>query len=64
MRRRTSKPNLFYMSKARKIEIEIIAIELWFQTFGMPNMSSDSDRAYMGGKLNKLKTELSNLKTK
>jgi hypothetical protein len=52
------------MSKARKIEIEIIAIELWFQTFGMPNMSSDSDRAYMGGKLNKLKTELSNLKTK
>lgn len=52
------------MSKARKIEIEIVAIELWFQSFGMPNMSSDNDRAYMSKKLNKLKDELSLTKIK
>jgi hypothetical protein len=50
------------MKKARKIELEILAIELWFQNFGVAGFSSDADRVYMSTKLNKLKNELKNLK--
>jgi hypothetical protein len=52
------------MKKARKIELEILAIELWFQNFGVAGFSSDADRVYMSTKLNKLKNELNNIKTK
>jgi hypothetical protein len=48
------------MKKVQKIELELMAIKLWFQSFGMPNMSSDNDRAYMSKKLNKLKKDLNN----
>jgi hypothetical protein len=52
------------MTKANKLELEIMAIMLWWQNFGHVGMSSDSDRVYMGGKLKKLKDELNNLKNK
>jgi hypothetical protein len=48
------------MNKIEKLKLEIMAIQLWFQSFGMPNMSSDNDRVYMSKKLNKLKKDLNN----
>jgi hypothetical protein len=50
------------MTKREKLELEIMAIRLWFQTFGLPNMSSDADRVYMSSKLNKLLNEQSKTK--
>ncbi len=50
------------MTTKRKIELEIEAIKLWFSTFGLPNMSSDSDRVYMSKKLNQLIEKLNNKK--
>jgi hypothetical protein len=52
------------MKKIEKLQLELMAIKLWFQAFGMPNMSSDNDRAYMSKKLNKLQDELSATKIK
>jgi hypothetical protein len=49
------------MKKAEKLKLEIMAIELWIQSFGMPNMSSENDRIYMSKKLKKLKMDLNNL---
>ena len=48
------------MKKTEKLKLEIMAIELWIQTFGMPNMSSENDRIYMSKKLKKLKMDLNN----
>ena len=45
------------MSKNEKLELDIMAIRLWFQSFGLPNMSSDTDRVYMSSRLNKLLNE-------
>ena len=45
------------MSKKEKLELDIMAIRLWFQSFGLPNMSSDSERVYMSSRLNKLLNE-------
>jgi hypothetical protein len=52
------------MTKSAKIELEIIAIKLWFQTFSDTNLCDDSQRNYMSKKLLKLTNELNNLKTR
>jgi hypothetical protein len=52
------------MKKEQKIKLELMAIKLWFQSFGMENMSSDDDRVYMSKKLNELENKLSLLKIK
>ena len=50
------------LSKEEKLELELMAIKLWFQTFGKPNMSSDRDQVYMSKKLNELQEKLNILK--
>ena len=46
------------MKKTEKLELEIIAIELWWKTFAETNLSDEKQRLYMSEKLNKLKEEL------
>jgi hypothetical protein len=49
------------MKKAEKLKLEIMAIELWIQSFGMIGMSDEKQRLYMSSKLKKLKMDLNNL---
>jgi len=49
------------MSKIEKIELELVAFKLWFQTFGAPNMSSESQRLSMSESMNKRLNELKKL---
>jgi hypothetical protein len=49
------------MKKTEKLELDIIAFQLWWQTFGETNLSDEKQRLYMSEKLNKLKEELNNL---
>jgi len=46
------------MTKKEKLELEIIAIKLWFKEFHFTKLCSDSQSNYMGKKLNKLNDEL------
>ena len=48
------------MKKTEKLKLEIIAIELWIQSFGMVGMSDEKQRIYMSSKLKKLKMDLNN----
>lgn len=50
------------MSKKQKLELDIIAYKLWFQAFGKPNMSSESERVYMSTQLDKLLKQLESIK--
>jgi hypothetical protein len=52
------------MTKIEKLELEILAIKLWFQTFYDTKLCTDSESNYMSKKLNKLKDELSATKIK
>lgn len=45
----------------RKLELEIMAVELWWRTFGMPGMSSETDRLHMSEVLNRLKEKMNKL---
>jgi len=54
----------YTMTKIQKLELEILAIKLWFQTFSDTNLCDDSQRNHMSKKLNKLKDELSATKIK
>jgi len=46
------------MTKTEKIELEILAIKLWFQTFYHTKLCTDSESNYMSKKLNQLKKRL------
>ena len=48
------------MKKTEKLKLEIMAIELWIQSFGMAGMSDEKERVYMSSKLKKLKMDLNN----
>jgi hypothetical protein len=52
------------LTKKQKLELELMAIKLWFQAFGKPSMSSDNDKVYMSGKLNEYTDKLIKLSTK
>ena len=45
-------------------ELELMAVKLWWQTFGKPSMSSDNDKVYMSEKLNEYTDKLIKLNTK
>lgn len=46
------------MKKMRKLELEIMAVELWWNTFGKPGMSSEADRIHMSKVLFHLKVKM------
>jgi hypothetical protein len=46
------------MKKTEKLELEIMAIQLWWQSFGKTGLSEEKHRLYMSEKLNILKEEL------
>ena len=50
------------MNKKKKLELEIMAVQLWFKTFGTPCMSSEKERIHMSTVLNKLNTKLETIK--
>ena len=52
------------LTKKQKLELELMAIKLWFQAFGKPSMSSDNDKVYMSRKLNEYTDKLIKLNTK
>ena len=52
------------LTKKQKLELELMAIKLWWQTFGKPSMSSDNDKIYMSVKLNEVTHKLIKLNTK
>lgn len=52
------------MTKKRKLELEIVAVQLWFRTFGMSGMSSEADQLHMSTVLNKLLNKLDTLNKK
>lgn len=56
------KQNLLGMTKKKKLELEIMAVQLWFKTFGPRNMSSESEQLHMSVVLNKLRDKLAKLK--
>lgn len=56
---KTKHTNTHTMTKKQKLELEIMAVKLWFQNFGMPNMSSEKQRVYMSSLLNKLQDKFS-----
>lgn len=58
--------NKHSMTKKKKLELEIMAVQLWFRTFGPRNMSSEAEQLHMSVVLNKLKDKLSkcNMKKK
>jgi hypothetical protein len=51
------------LTKKQKLELELMAIKLWFQAFGKPSMSSDNDKVYMSGKLNEYTDKINKLVT-
>lgn len=50
------------MTKKKKLELEIMAVQLWFKTFGPRNMSSESEQLHMSVVLNKLRDKLAKCK--
>lgn len=46
------------MTKKKKLELEIMAVRLWFQTFGKSGMSSEAEQIHMCTVLNRLNTKL------
>ena len=48
------------MKKTEKLKLEIMAIQLWIESFGMAGMSDEKQRVYMSSKLKKLKMDLNN----
>jgi hypothetical protein len=50
------------MNKKRKLELEIMAVQLWFKTFGYNGMSSEKERIHMCTVLNRLNNRLSKIK--
>jgi hypothetical protein len=52
------------MKKEQKIELEILAIKLWFQNFYYTKLCTEAESNYMSKKLNELKNKLSLLKIK
>jgi hypothetical protein len=49
------------MKKEEKIELEILAINLWWEKFGKTGLSEEKHRLYMCEKLDKLKQELNRI---
>jgi hypothetical protein len=49
------------ITKQEKIELEILAIQLWWEKFGKSGLSEEKHRLYMCEKLNILQEELNNL---
>lgn len=52
------------MKKTEKLELEIMAIQLWWQSFGKTGLSEEKHRLYMSEKLITLKQELDNLQNR
>jgi hypothetical protein len=49
------------ITKEEKIELEFMAILLWWEKFGKTGLSEEKHRLYMCERLDKLKEELHNL---
>jgi hypothetical protein len=52
------------IKKSEKLELEIMAIQLWWQSFGKTGLSEEKHRLYMTEKLVTLKEELDNIQNR
>lgn len=50
------------MTKKKELELQLVAVELWWQTFGKPGMSDFLERLYMSKLLNELNEKIAKCK--